>query len=216
MVTVGCFAGLARAHTVQFPRLVHIVFEPHRLTTGVGFSQHAGTVAGDMRSRFDTDSNGLLDEAEQEALTVWLDSRARRNLRLELNSTPLLPAVVERQLDLARDSGATEGDGIRMSSSAVLAIGLVPGTHELRISDRPRNARQVVPLRIDLPAGWEVAEVVAEGEAIPLTPIAERSWQGAFAGEGGTIRFALTVSKHTEGAGRASPEVGSPESKGSP
>lgn len=199
------------AHVVKFPRLVHLVFEPSRITVGVGFTQHAGPVAAQLRGRFDLSGDGELDDPEQEALVAWLDERARSHLRLELDETPLRPELVQRTIKLAAGPRSIEGDAIQMSSASVLAIGLRPGAHRVRISDKPSSMRQLVPIRIDLPPDWTISEVLAEGEALPLSRAGERSWQGAFAGEGGTVSFTLTVSPSVRGATEGQPQVGSSE-----
>ncbi|MEE2827561.1 MAG: hypothetical protein VX498_00115 [Myxococcota bacterium] len=211
LIGSGTASPRAAAHVVQFPRLVQLVFHDSRLTAGVGFTQHAGAVAARTRDRFDRNGDGGLDEEEQEALAAWLDERARSHLRLELADQALKPEVVERSLDLVSGRGAIEGDGFRMSSAAVLAISLRPGTHQFRFSDRPPTVRQIVPLRVDLPVGWELSGVRTEGEALPLTRSSEYSWQGAFAGEGGSILFSVTVPKTERGAVQSGAEVGSRE-----
>lgn len=185
----------AQGHVVKFPRLVQIVVDPQRISVGMGVTRHAGAQAALLRARFDTSADGLLDRAEEDALAVWLDQRARRSLRLELDGEELHPEVVDRKLQLAREKGAQEGDAIRLSSVSVLALGMRPGVHRFRVEDRPENIRQLVPVRLDLPAGWALSDVIAEGEAMPLTPTGTSSWQGSFAGQGGSLEFSVTVPK---------------------
>ena len=55
------------------------------------------------------------------------------------------------------------------------------------------------------------ASCVTEGEALPLTRSSEHSWQGAFAGEGGSIVCTVTVPKTDRGAVQSEAEVGSRE-----
>ena len=209
---------------VKFPRLVQIVLDPQRITVGVGITQHAGAQAGLLRARFDTSADGSLDKEEEEALAVWLDQRARRSIRLELEGDGLHPEVVERSINLAGDDRAGDGDAIRLSSVSVLALGLRPGTHRFRLQDRPENIRQLVPVRLDLPLNWTLSDILAEGEALPLTRAGQTSWQGSFAGQGGSLEFSVTVPSRrkeglpTQGRGAVNPpaEVGSPPTGSEP
>jgi hypothetical protein len=146
-------------------------------------------------------------------------------LHLVLDDEELQPEVVERNLSLGDDSpglrrGSVRGeeDAFRLRSAAVLAIALRPGDHKIRISDKPDNPRQLVPMRLDLPPGWELSDVLAEGEALPFSAAGERSWQGAFAGRGGSLSFTIGVpqsvrdedSSEARGANEPLPKVGSP------
>lgn len=178
--------------------MVQLVVTPQRLTLGLGMTQHAGPEATALRVRFDRDGDGVIDEAEERELASWLDARGRRSLRLSLDGEDLQLEVVERQLTFAAALDAVEGDAIQLRSASVLAIGLRPGPHRIRLSDRPEGGRQLVPIRLDLPEGWTLSDVLAEGEAIPLSSAGEHSWQGAYAGKGGTLSFTIEVPRRRE------------------
>ena len=207
----------ARGHVVKFPRLVQVVLGPESVTMGLALTQHAGPRSELLRGRFDASGDGRLDEQERSSLAAWLDDRARRSLRLSLENEELRTEVVQRSLDLVGSDRAIEGDALRLSSVAVLSLGLRSGTHRFRLEDRPENLRELVPIRLDLPPGWILSDVLAEGEALPLESSGPYSWQASFAGQGGSLQFTVTVpesqedrsSSKSRGAANPPPEVGS-------
>jgi hypothetical protein len=210
-----------RAHESQFPRMLQLSVSPQRMTLGLGVNRHVGSRALALRARFDIDSDGVLDDTEQTELALWLDERGRTALRLVMDGDLLSPEVVERKLVLTEDDLRGDGDAFNLRSAAVLAIGLRSGPHRIELSDRPEGPRDLVPVRLDLPSGWTLSDVLAEGEATPLTRVAEHSWQGAFAGRGGTLSFTVEVpprmplateevdSSDGRGAQESLPQVGS-------
>jgi hypothetical protein len=227
-VAFSLAAPVSWAHDGQFPRMVQFAFAPQRLTVGLGITRHAGPQATALRARFDADTDGRLSEPERGDLALWLEEQGRRSLRIILDGEPLHPEVVERKLTLSDEVLAGSKDVIQLRVAAVLAIGLCPGTHRVELHDRPEGGRQLVPVRLDLPSGWELSDVLAEGEATPLARAGEYSWQGAFAGRGGTLSFTLEVpgrgqlqvgevdSSTARGANESSPQVGSPSTRSEP
>jgi hypothetical protein len=181
------------AHMVRFPRLVHVKVEPERLRLGLIVRDHTGLAAGTMRSRFDHDGDGRLDAAERESLAVWLEASSSATIELKLDGVVLLPEPVERRLELDVDDRTEAGDGYQFRSAADLGVVLLPGEHTLVIADRPESVRGMIPFRIDLPAGWELLESSAVGEASPLLSAGEQTWQTAFAGEGGAVTLRVRV-----------------------
>lgn len=219
---------VSSAHDAQFPRMVQLAFAPQRLTLGLGITRHAGPQATALRARFDIDTDGRLSESERGELALWLEEQGRRSLRITLDGEPLQPEVVERKLTLSDEARAGSKDVIQLRVAAVLAIGLRPGAHRIELYDRPEGGRQLVPVRLDLPSGWELSDVLAEGEATPLARAGEYSWQGAFAGRGGTLSFTVEVpargqpratevdSRAARGANESSSQVGSPSTRSEP
>jgi len=175
------------AHIVRFPRIVHLRFDAEELGVGVFLQKHAGADAGRMRTRFDHDADGRLAPVEQEALSSWLAASSRVDLEVTLDGAVLLPEPVPGELSLEVDDATGAGDGYSHRSVHTVAVVLLPGVHTLEIADRPSSPRQLVPLRLDLPEGWSMVEARAEGEATPLVQAGPRTWQGAFAGEGGRL-----------------------------
>ena len=221
-ISFGVPGSPLSAHESQYPRMLQLSVSPQRMTLGLGVNRHAGRQAVALRARFDADRDGVLDEAERDELASWLDERGRRALRLVMDGERLRPEVVERELLLTDDDLRGEGDAFKLRSAAVLAIGLRTGPHRIQLSDRPEGIRELVPVRVDLPAGWTLSDVLAEGEATPLAQVADRSWQGVFAGRGGTLSFTVEVpgkaalakeevdSSDGRGAQESLPQVGSP------
>ena len=212
------------AHESQFPRMLQLSISPQRMTLGLGVSRHFGPRMMALQARFDTDTDGVLDDTEQAELAQWLDERGRRALDLVVDGEHLRPEVVQRDLILADGGPRSERDALKLRSVAVLAIGLRSGLHRVEVSDRPEGIRELVPVRVDLPPEWKVSDVLAEGEATPLSRVAEHSWQGTFAGRGGTLSFTLEVpeqapfeaeevdSSEGRGAQESLPQVGSSSS----
>jgi hypothetical protein len=205
-----------------------LAFAPQRLTLGLGITRHAGPRATALLARFDIDTDGTLSESERDDLALWLEEQGLRSLRITLDGEPLQPEVVERKLTLSGEAGAGSKDVIQLRVAAVLAIGLRPGAHRIELYDRPEGGRQLVPVRLDVSSGWALSDVLAEGESTPLARAGEYSWQGAFAGRGGTLSFTVEVpvrgrpratevdSRAARGALESSPQVESPSTRSEP
>jgi len=188
------------AHMVRFPRMVHVRVEAERIAVAVAVRRHDGPDAASLRSQFDKDSSGVLEPVEQDELAGWLDRRARKELRVELDGVVLEAEGAESDLQLDGGDTVRDGGGFTFRSAAYLALSLRSGAHRLVITDTPDNLRAVVPLRLDLPSGWEAGDSSATGDATPLVRADELTLQGAFAGEGGSIVLQLEVPPRGAGA----------------
>jgi len=186
---------------------MQVSFFPDGLRLGVGYVRHAGPEAAALRSRFDVDGSGQLEGPEKDELALWLLNTSLRSFQIELDGSVVEPEAVDLSLTLAGDSNAVEGDSIEVKAVCLLAIALLPGSHELQVRDRPRDSRKVVPFRLDLPRGWRPEDIRATDEALPLTEVAEFSWQSAFAGLGGRLALTLVVPEKTETRSSGSPEA---------
>jgi len=178
------------AHTLSYPRLVHVRFGPELIEVAVQVSVHAGAKARALRDRHDVDGDGVLSDAEKDALARTLDEQGRARLRVVVDGVPLEPEVGVRDLDLTREDGV-EGHSLALKSVAAVAVVLLPGTHTVAIEDLPPSPRATVPQRVE--AGtWKLERGAAEKDAMPLTAIAS-GYLGGFSGDGGTVRFKVTV-----------------------
>ena len=207
-----CFVPQAvGAHVVRFPRVLQVVVTGDRITVAISMTYHSGPQADRIRTRFDRDGSGRLDAEEQEAIAAWMDRRARAGLTLSLDGAVLDLQEVERKLTLTDNDRSEGAGGMELRSVSHLGISLRPGVRHLSIKDRPESSRALVPLRVDLPVHWELRDAVAQGEAVPPVRSGERSWQAAFAGEGGTLDIEVGVPARKEPAGSGDGLLGSAE-----
>jgi len=189
-LTCLVFAGAPAAHTLSYPRLVHVRFGPELVEVAVQVSVHAGAKARALRDRHDADGDGLLSEPEKQALAATLDGQGRAKLRVLVDGVPLAPEVGVLDLDLTREDGV-EGHSLGLKSVAAVAVVLLPGTHTVVVEDLPPSPRATVPLRVEVP-GWAVEPGPADKDATPLAAMAS-GWLGGFSGDGGAVHFTVTV-----------------------
>lgn len=183
--------GVAQAHTLTTPRMVHVKVSADRVEVAVAWLIHAGPRAQHLRTRFDRNGDGVLGEDEQDLLAQWMQHRVEGALTVTLDGVRLRPEVGALNMSLARDAEADE-EGLQFGSRAAVLLCLRPGPHELVIADRPDQPGHSVPLRVDI-VGTVLGSSV-EGEAVPLGQTKPGVLGGGgVTGNGGTITVRFEV-----------------------
>lgn len=139
-------SAVAAGHKEEFPKRDALLIEPGRLTLTVQYVVPASEEAEVLRHLFDRDRSGQLEGAELDALRSYLSTQASAFVKLALDGKAL--QLKQEQIEL----GPIPIDARREALSAVLTLSLPlslsPGRHQLRFSDRHKDRRVQVPLRI--------------------------------------------------------------------
>ena len=183
-------SATALAHTLSYPRMVHVRFGPELVELAIQVTLHAGAKSRALRDRHDVDHDGVLSEEERRALGATLDAEGRAHLRVTVDGIALRPELGAIKLDVS-DEGP-DGDTLALNSVAAVAVVLLPGVHEVTVEDLPPSLRATVPLRVEA-IGATIERGPSEKDAMPLTAMPQGAWLGGFSGDGGTVHFTVIV-----------------------
>lgn len=141
------FSAAAAAHKEEFPKRDALLIEPDRLTLTVQYLVPASDEAEVLRRIFDRDRSGELNAAEQDALRHYLSVQASAFVQLRLDGKPV--ALREERMELGPIGGRRDALSAVLTLSAALPVAPpLHGRHQLRFSDRHKDRKVLVPLRI--------------------------------------------------------------------
>lgn len=140
-VFVCVFVGVAAAHEIAVPKMDTVTVSGDALRVRVEYAVDRSR-SDDVRRIYDRDGSGKVEGAEAALLKEWLRLVATRHLVVTIDG---------RRLGLVEEKGEFEGLEGEMHATFVLGTGLAlaPGSHDLVVRDRDRDARVRVPITIE-------------------------------------------------------------------
>lgn len=134
-------SALAHAHGVELPKRDALLIKKDRVSIRVQYVVANNDEARVLLRLFDRDRSSSLDAPERDALRAHLCRQATSFLRLELDGKPL--SLIEDHAELGSDLASVD-----IILSAPLIEKQERGRHQLRLFDRHKDRRVVVPVRV--------------------------------------------------------------------
>jgi hypothetical protein len=167
VATVAAIAGrapIAEAHQFEHPKILRVGVQRDKLVVSVTYDVNPGDESRSVRSLFDRDANGKLDDEEQKAIARFLEETAMLWLQISIDGAPVKLEKVSaspNRLNAPRESSDSLG-------IAILFQAALPAKDALAIAivDRDKDRQKHVPLTVDLAADWEVM-FASQGELYP-------------------------------------------------
>lgn len=141
------FSAVASGHKEEFPKRDALLIEAGQLTLTVQYMVPASEEAEVLRRLFDRDRSGQLEAAEQAALRGYLSAQASAFVKVALDGKAL--QLRQERVELGPIGAQREALSATLTLS--LPLSLTPGRHQLRFSDRHKDRRVQVPLRVSAP-----------------------------------------------------------------
>lgn len=154
----------AQAHQFQHPKILRLGVKRDRLILSLSYDINPGEDSKRMRSLFDRDANGALDDAEQQRLARYLEETATLWMKMTIDGEA---AKLER-VQVVPNRLVAPGESTDSLGIAILYEIPLPksATVAIELFDRDKDRMRHVPLTIDLGADWRVA-FSSQGELYP-------------------------------------------------
>jgi hypothetical protein len=156
----------AAAHMDLVGRALHLRVEPERIGVAVVTTMHAGADAQRLAQRFDESGDGHLDEAEADRLAAWLEADAFRGVSVTVGGIDVALAPADHALSIGEEHHRDLGDGISLRAMRAASLVSRPRPVSIALRAAPKSPREVLPVRLEFPAGWTIAAPEAEGGAV--------------------------------------------------
>ena len=169
---VLAFFSQASAHTLEHAKSIQLRFDASGATAHIVYGVQPGPDAAGVRTDFDADGDGVLSQAEQEALTRRLTTMATFALRVERDGVLVTgdPPVLVAVHGLARK--VRSGSDLHVSLLIRYTIRWNDPITTIHVSDRHPDLRFKVWLEVD-PGPLEV-EPIHRGTLRRSVPLALR------------------------------------------
>lgn len=159
-------AARVEAHGEQSPLAAAVELDVKKVQVVLRWWIDAGAVAQELREHFDTDADGAIDAAEQQALRAWLLAQARAAFALEVRGARVPLTLAVATVDL--------GDGpsghVALAARFVGEVSWVRGDNAVVVHAETK-AKAASPVTIYPGPKSKLATSRKHGDASPGAPL---------------------------------------------
>ncbi len=164
VAAIVAFVPEAESHQFEHPKILRVGVQRDKLIVSVTYDVNPGDESRSVRSLFDRDANGKLDDDEQKAIARFLEETAMLWLQISIDGAPVKldkVSTVPNRLNAPRESSDSLGIAILYEAALPAKDALT-----IAIADRDKDRGKHVPLTVDLAPDWEVV-LASQGELFP-------------------------------------------------